>query len=338
MINLKKINITVDGTELQVLEDLKTIEENGEKIGELSYFRDRSSMSIIGVIFFKLPLGGDLANQLILKGWKKCSIISFKKELSPEQNQEIEAEWVRVSGEFDRMLLSGEIKMFLRKSERSSDVFLKVEDCINSTLSDFYLQGFLRELTYYWQNKYDLNHIYLYSEKITTELAEKGSVNITRPAIEIIKKKIQEEEQDRIRIDQIIEKEQAEIEQAKKEELMIYGEEILSCNTNKLLHSLAIHYNDKIIKLYTTAYAKKIPEANTSYTIKEILKKEGFKFNGKDKNWLLPYNKENLNKAIEILRKYDSKEEPRKIGLHRCWECGCYSSRLDSDGYCGCGG
>lgn len=337
MITLKKINITVEGTDLQVSEDLSSIEQNEERIGCLSYAcKDRSRMLINGIEFFKLPEGGDLANQFIQKGWKEKGWSGFIKKLSEEQNQEIETEWIRVSSEFDRMMLAGEIKMSLRMPIEQTNVFFDVANCINSTLNPSALWQYVWDLTYYWQEKYNLNAWYKLPEEIKTELVEKREVEITAWAIDAIKKQQEEEKQEEIRFKQIIEGEKAKIEQAKEEELMIYGTEILSCNTNLLLHSLAIHCTEENIELYTTAYAKEIPDANTSYSIKEELKKQGFRFNGENKHWDLTYNEENLNKAVEILKKYDTKADPAELGLQRCWECGCYRKNLDSSGYCGC--
>lgn len=135
-------------------------------------------------------------------------------------------------------------------------------------------------------------------------------------------------------------KEAAELKEAFENELFVFGDAILSSVGNRLLHSLGakISKKDNRISVYTTEYAKMIPNANNTYKIKDILSGAGLKWDGKEKEWSSEYSEEMAEKTIELLKKYDTKADPEALGLKRCWECGswCKPSELDSSGYCGC--
>ena len=72
------------------------------------------------------------------------------------------------------------------------------------------------------------------------------------------------------------------------------------------------------------------------FDAKDALKSLGFKWDGEEKHWAADYSKETWEAVLPILKKYDTKVWPEKLGMGRCWECGCYSKHLDADGYCGC--
>ncbi|MCG8514577.1 MAG: hypothetical protein MI740_10575 [Halanaerobiales bacterium] len=134
--------------------------------------------------------------------------------------------------------------------------------------------------------------------------------------------------------------EKKETEQRKADELFIFGTEILSSVGNLMLHSLGAKFDGEIIKIYTTGmtrFMKEIPH-NTTYKIKNILREEGFKWSAEDTEWQIEDTEENRERTINLLKKYDTKVDPDKLNLQRCWECGNwhYPSDLDEDGYCGC--
>lgn len=336
MIKLKNITITVSGAELEIT-PYDQIFYNKERIGLLSVaFQGRKGKIINGIELFKLPENSDLAEEFRSKGWKETKGWSnFCKKLTDEQNSLIETEWLRTVREFDSLLLEGKIKMYIKCPPEQTNIFFEVDNVLDYE-NVHEKERILWDLKYYWEEKYSFTSFYKYTDEIKKELIEKRIVDITSWSLEQIKKQDEEERKEKESIQEILEKEQKEVEAAIEEELLVYGTEILSCNTNLLLHSLAIQCNEKTINLYTTFYAQDIPGANTSYSIKEVLKKEGFKFSGEKKEWYLPYSEENLQKAIEILKKYDTKADPAKLGMGRCWECGCYRKRLDAYGYCGC--
>jgi len=133
------------------------------------------------------------------------------------------------------------------------------------------------------------------------------------------------------------EKEKQEKIEVEQNELMLWNAGVIYSQAgNKMLHSLAASFSENIIEIYTTTYSKDIPNANTTYSIKEELKKAGFKFNATSKNWEIENTEARANTVIEILKKYDTKVWPHTVGMQRCWECGTYSTKLDADGYCGC--
>lgn len=128
------------------------------------------------------------------------------------------------------------------------------------------------------------------------------------------------------------------IKEAFENELLIFGTEFLSRVNHILVHSIGAREENGEIKIYTTSYAKYIENANTSYHAKEELKKIGCNFSVKGKDWKIEANKENWEEVIKILKKYDSKANPRKLGLMQCGECGTWSasSNFEDDNYCGC--
>lgn len=134
--------------------------------------------------------------------------------------------------------------------------------------------------------------------------------------------------------------EATELQNAFENELFVFGDELLSSVGNRLLHSLGakISKQNNQISIYTTGYAKTIPNANDTYKIKDIIKSAGFHWDKEGKEWAADYSKEMAEKTIELLKKYDSKADPKALGLQRCWECGrwCKPNELDRDGYCGC--
>ena len=139
------------------------------------------------------------------------------------------------------------------------------------------------------------------------------------------------------------EKQAKEYEEKKEKELLIYSDDsrkIISSNTNLFLHSLAICYSQEkdYIEIYTPNNYGGNRFGNTTYKIKEVLKESGYKYNGKKKVWWVPFSKENFQKTVNFVQKYDTKKTPGELGLCRCWECGCYVpySQLDENGYCGC--
>ena len=150
------------------------------------------------------------------------------------------------------------------------------------------------------------------------------------------KKKKKEEEQ------RLAEEKEKQRKEALKTELLIFGDELLSSVGNIALHSLAgkISKANNRISIYTTgmvSYMGKISH-NTTYTIREELQKEGFVWDKDKKEWYCDYSETMEAKTYEILQKYDTRVDPMKLGLRRCWECGCWrwQSQLDDDGYCGC--
>lgn len=338
MIRLRKIKINVSGTELEINENLQSVLLNNERIGVISYAcTDKNNTITNGIELFKLPEQGELKEEFLKKGWKEKGWSKYMKKLTPEQNEQIKAEWKRIYEEFDKIFLSGKIKMELSLPKEQTEIYFDIENpFLSENLSDFNLSQFIWGFKYKYEQKYKLTGWCNFTKEMQQELIEKREINITEWALSHIKKQDEEERKEKERFQAVMEEEKREIEKAMEEEIMVYGNEILSCNTNLLIHSLAFHCTGDRINLYTTVYAREIPKAKTSYDIKEVLKKEGFKFEKDTKYWYLEETEENINKAIEILKKYDTKADPNKLGLMRCWECGCYRRYLDSSGYCGC--
>lgn len=135
-------------------------------------------------------------------------------------------------------------------------------------------------------------------------------------------------------------REKVELEKAFEEELFVFGDEFLASTGNRLLHSLGAKISQKNnrIEIYTTAYSKLIPNAITTYTIKDELKAAGLNWDSQSKKWYTEYSEEMAQKIIGLLKKYDTKADPHALGLARCWECGrwCKPWELDENGYCGC--
>jgi hypothetical protein len=130
--------------------------------------------------------------------------------------------------------------------------------------------------------------------------------------------------------------------EALDKELFVFGDEILSSVGNRVLHSLGakISKANNRIEIYTTGMIRFMKNIyhNTTYTINEELQKEGFMWDKNEKVWYCYYSEDMAQKTITILGKYDTRVDPLKIGLRRCWECGTWHwpSELDHDGYCGC--
>ncbi len=128
-------------------------------------------------------------------------------------------------------------------------------------------------------------------------------------------------------------------QQVAQQELFVWdADQIYSSAGNELLHSLGAIFSkeDQYIALYTTGYSRDIPNANTTYSLRDKLAQAGLTFDKESKQWRLPYSDEAATTVLALLKQYDSKAWPADLGMARCWECGRYSSRLDSDGYCGC--
>lgn len=131
----------------------------------------------------------------------------------------------------------------------------------------------------------------------------------------------------------------AEVQKAFTEELFVRRDGFFPICT--LLHSMGavVSENENEISVFTRSDAKVIPGANTTYTIRNVLKAAGFRWNPQRSQWMTPYSPEMAEKAVDILRKYDSKANPDGINLVQCWECGRWhapSESVDASGYCGC--
>lgn len=136
------------------------------------------------------------------------------------------------------------------------------------------------------------------------------------------------------------EKRQADRKNTEENELFVFASDIIySSNGSKMLHSIGARVGSSI-ELYTTSYAADMKRAGVAHTTtfdaKDALKSLGFKWDGEEKHWVADYSEETWAATLPILKKYDTKVWPEKLGMGRCWECGCYSKRLDADGYCGC--
>lgn len=157
-------------------------------------------------------------------------------------------------------------------------------------------------------------------------------------------KKAQEKEQKEKKAE---EKRAAEYKNALENELFIWdSDQIYSSATNLFLHSIGLKLskNKNRIAFYTTTYAKQIEKymsVNTTYSMKDELKALGYEFDDSEKEWYTEYSPENAEKAVELLKKYDTKAQPNQLNMGRCWECGTYHpiSKMKIDGpgyYCGC--
>jgi len=136
------------------------------------------------------------------------------------------------------------------------------------------------------------------------------------------------------------EKRQADRKDTEENELFVFAADtIYSSSGNKMLHSIGAKVGSKI-ELYTTSYASDMKRAGvihtTTFDAKDALKALGFKWDGEEKHWVADFSKETWEATLPILKKYDTKVWPEKLGMGRCWECGGYSRHLDADGYCGC--
>lgn len=138
-------------------------------------------------------------------------------------------------------------------------------------------------------------------------------------------------------------KAEAEIKDAYENEIIFSGTELLSKVGHRLIHSIAarITQNNKI-QIYTHGQSKNITNPTTTFNIKDELKSKNFNWNQQEKVWEIENTEDNQKLVIEILKKYDTKAEPEKNGLVKCWECGCWvkpskNGSWDLSGYyCGC--
>lgn len=217
-----------------------------------------------------------------------------------------------------------------RNSDDKRPIYTHVESVLNDVTPPEKLNIELSELSDYQSGK-----IYLINQEqyeiIEADTLEKKKIK-TEKAEKIAAEKT---EKDRIKKEQ----EANERKNAEENELFIFDAGLIySSVSNLMLHSLGARFSQEegTIQIYTTGYAKDIPNANTSYSIKDTLKSQGFTFNAESKNWVIDLNEANGQKTVELLKKYDTKVYPHSIGMQRCWECGSYSKKLDSDGYCGC--
>lgn len=142
-------------------------------------------------------------------------------------------------------------------------------------------------------------------------------------------------------------KENEALQDAFDNELMIFGDEILSSVNFKLIHTIGatVSEKDNLICIYSTRYTWQFKDAGIeykdTYAIRDILSEAGFTWNAERKQWQIEYSAENVEKAVAILKKYDTKAEPQKLGLAQCWECGTWNpiKKMTDDVvgyYCGC--
>lgn len=325
MIKLNKVDLMLEGTLITISENLKDVYSKEERIGVLSCsYKDRKKMLINGIELFKLPEGGNLAEDFLKHGWKEKGWSNFTKKLTEEQNRQIEVEWLRVSSEFDNLLLQGKLEIKLTMPKEQTNIYSHIENC-----PEF-------DLKYYWEEKYDLTAWYKLPKALQEELVEKREVIITEWALQEIKRVDEIREAEKIRIEGILEKQEEEVKKAFKEELLVYSDDVILARAgNTLLHSMGIRVSRGRINFYTTYYAKEI-QGKTTYDIKEVLKQEGYRFDPEEKYWWKENTEENLKKALEILQENDTKADPIKLGYSQCWECGCWRKHLDMSGYCGC--
>jgi len=174
----------------------------------------------------------------------------------------------------------------------------------------------------------EVKNIRLDCEVTDYQFTDSGEV--LKSTIESILKR-KEEEMERKR-----EEARRKVEERKKaieEELDITDLDLVySARSLLALHSLDVSYskNRNFVRI----------EGKT-YDVKEVIKKNGFKWNPEYKCWEIQYSDENLEKAIQLVRKYDKKIDPEAEGYVRCWECGRWFKprKGDWDGtgwYCGC--
>jgi len=134
-----------------------------------------------------------------------------------------------------------------------------------------------------------------------------------------------------------LKKNREEKEEIRKNEIrFIDHTQLLSSANFQMIHSIAGKKTKEKISIYNTMHTRNIPNANTTYTISNLLREKGFKWNAAEKKWEIENTEENEKVAIEILKKHDTKMFPREAGLQQCWECGQWRKHLDANGYCGC--
>jgi hypothetical protein len=157
-----------------------------------------------------------------------------------------------------------------------------------------------------------------------------GSGEVLKGVIEDILKRKEEEE---LRKKEEAKKKEEEREKAIEEEVDVLDVDLVYSSRSLLaLHSLSVRYskNKNFVKI-----------DGKTYDIRDEIKKIGFKWNPEQKCWQAPYSEENLEKAIQLVKKYDKKIDPVAEGYVRCWECGRWfkPKKGDWDGfgwYCGC--
>lgn len=120
-----------------------------------------------------------------------------------------------------------------------------------------------------------------------------------------------------------------------KEEILYFGSELISQNTNQLLHSIGANEGTKSISVYTTIHCKKL-NGKSTYDLKEKLREIGCKWNSNTKEWEIEKTEENRQKIVNFLNYNDVKGSPTKLGMVRCWECGNWFVSKNNDNYCGC--
>lgn len=178
------------------------------------------------------------------------------------------------------------------------------------------------------------------SEKKTLDYHGFGDAVVTKYDVQLVEllniyiEKYREKELAKKRAE---EKKKESLGEVFQNEIMFFGNEMLASSSFKFLHSLAAKDDGKNIRVYTTGYEKIIPNATSTYSIKDELKKEGFVFDPQEKEWMIESSENAKLKTLSILKKYDTKEKPENLGLTQCWECGrWYKARRGDDGYCGC--
>jgi hypothetical protein len=128
------------------------------------------------------------------------------------------------------------------------------------------------------------------------------------------------------------EEERKKYEEAMKNEIDVLDEDQIYSKRNlQFEHSLAVRYSQK---------NNKVKVAGKTYDIKEELKSAGFRWDGNEKCWYTDYSEDNLQKAVDIVKKYDQKRDYEAEGYVQCWECGRWWKPkhyyIGMDTYCGC--
>jgi hypothetical protein len=215
-------------------------------------------------------------------------------------------------------------------------------------LDEWYLSfvDFTSEFIYDYVNKKGISNKILFSrlkgkgvlqsverKRIDCDVVDylyKGTGKFLKDVINEIINEIEEEkrkkEEERRRKEEVRKK-------AIEEEVEIFGDdEIYASKALLAIHSIRIFYSVK--ENYIRVYGK-------TYDAKEEFKQNNFKWNSDRKCWETQFSEENMEKAIQIVRKYDKKIDPVEAGYVRCWECGRWFKprKGDWDGfgwYCGC--
>ena len=128
------------------------------------------------------------------------------------------------------------------------------------------------------------------------------------------------------------EEERKKYEEAMKNEIDVLDEDQIYSKRNlRFEHSLVVRYSQK---------NNKVKVVGKTYDIKEELKSAGFRWDGNEKCWYIDYSDDNLQKAVDIVKKYDKKRDYEAEGYVQCWECGRWWKPkhyyIGMDTYCGC--